>query len=335
MPGNIQPLDQKFAIVDSRGNPTDYFIRWAQQKQIDISGSITLSDLQTYLTAHKLQAGTGIGLTPDGNINNSPTISAKVQEILDQITSTRGAVVYRGSLGWAALLPGTSGYVLSTNGAGADPSWIAAGGGGGGSTPTVRASNIQSSSNSSYTVTWPTGTIAGDVVFIFGGHGFGFNNPANWLVLDNQTGGNFNGVTLAKVMTAADITAGSVTITTAGAFNGVLAAVTVSGTTMAGLRLPGVFVRSSSGPAAATANPMQNFAAFTADLVLAFASSRVAGNFTFSAGITSLQAINAANASGAVGRFSGTLTALGVNETWQSSVAGSGYYSAAIALRGP
>jgi hypothetical protein len=125
MTGELQPLDQQFPIVDGQGQPTLYFIRWAQQRQIDIVDSITLQDLQDYLTAHKLVAGNGIGLAPDGDINNSPTISAKVQEILDQITNVRGSILYRGNATWTALAPGTAGYLLSTNGAGADPSWIA------------------------------------------------------------------------------------------------------------------------------------------------------------------------------------------------------------------
>lgn len=75
MAGELQPLDQKFAIVDTQGRPTEYFTRWAQQKQIDIGDSITLADLQDFLTAHKLAAGHGIILTPDGNLNDSPSVS--------------------------------------------------------------------------------------------------------------------------------------------------------------------------------------------------------------------------------------------------------------------
>lgn len=135
MVGILQPLDQKFAIVDTHGNPTDYFIRWAQQKQIDIEGAITADQaialIVQYLDEHRIQEGTGIQITPSGNLTDEPVISADVQEILDQITATRGAIIYRGLLGWAALLPGTAGYLLSTNGAGADPTWIAPSGGGG------------------------------------------------------------------------------------------------------------------------------------------------------------------------------------------------------------
>lgn len=124
MAGNLQPLDEKFAIVDAQGRPTLYFIKWAQQRQIDITEGITLPDLENYLTAHMLREGSGIQFTPDGDLNNSPLIAADVQEILDQITSTRGSLLYRGLLGWAALLPGTSGNLLQTNGAGADPAWV-------------------------------------------------------------------------------------------------------------------------------------------------------------------------------------------------------------------
>jgi hypothetical protein len=133
MPGQLQPLAQNFKIVDENGFPNQYFIKWAQQRQEDISDAMTLADLQAYLTAHKLREGSGIQFTPDGDINNDPLIAADVQEILDQITSTRGAILYRGLLGWAALNPGTVGQFLQTAGAGADPLWAAGGGGGGGS----------------------------------------------------------------------------------------------------------------------------------------------------------------------------------------------------------
>ncbi len=127
MAGNFQPLDQKFAIVDARGNPTEYFIRWAQQRQLDISSGLTQKDLTDYLVAHALQEGSGIQITPDGKIPSNPTIAADVQEILDQISATRGAVLYRGLGGWAALLPGTAGQFLKTNGPGLDPEWASAG----------------------------------------------------------------------------------------------------------------------------------------------------------------------------------------------------------------
>lgn len=81
MAGNLQPLDEKFAIVDESGKPTLYFIKWAQQRQIDIQAGITAGQfnqlLVEYLLAHQLQEGDGIALTPSGNISDSPSISVR------------------------------------------------------------------------------------------------------------------------------------------------------------------------------------------------------------------------------------------------------------------
>lgn len=129
MAGELQPLDDKFAIVRPDGRPTLYFIEWAQQRQIDITDAITLEILQQYLDDHALQEGSGIQITPSGSLNDSPTIAADVQEILDQITTTQGSIVYRNASDWVALAPGTAGQFLKTNGAGADPAWAAGGAG--------------------------------------------------------------------------------------------------------------------------------------------------------------------------------------------------------------
>ena len=51
---------------------------------------------------------------------------ASLNTVLDGLTTTQGSVIYRGVSGWTALTPGTAGYLLTTNGAGADPSWSAA-----------------------------------------------------------------------------------------------------------------------------------------------------------------------------------------------------------------
>lgn len=46
-----------------------------------------------------------------------------LSSILDLVTTTRGSVLFRGATGWQALAPGTAGWRLTTNGAGADPTW--------------------------------------------------------------------------------------------------------------------------------------------------------------------------------------------------------------------
>jgi len=204
---------------------------------------------------------------------------------------------------------------------------------GSGGTPTVRAYNIQSSSSSSYTVTWPTGTVAGDVVLIFGEHGWTFANPAGWIVLDNQSGSNTSGFVIAKIISASDITAGSVTITTSGVYNGVLAAVAITGSSMTGIRTPPALVRSSGGPAAGTSVPLSSSTPYQSDLILSFVGIRAATDVNFSSGFQPITRVNALNASGAIGQFTGSLTPLGLSETATSSAAGSGYYSAVVILR--
>lgn len=78
MVGKLQPLSREFQIVNPDGTPTEYFIRWAQQRQIDIGQGITAAQAQQFiddaLTGHVIQAGTGISvLNPE--LINDPTVS--------------------------------------------------------------------------------------------------------------------------------------------------------------------------------------------------------------------------------------------------------------------
>jgi hypothetical protein len=76
MPGELQPLDSKFAIVGPDGRPTLYFTQWAQQRQIDISGGITADDAQTLINdwaAHR-QILAGRALDGGGFLSGDVTI---------------------------------------------------------------------------------------------------------------------------------------------------------------------------------------------------------------------------------------------------------------------
>lgn len=96
-PSLLQPLTWNVPIVDKNGRPTPEFMRkWAQQFGINAE----IPDLST---------------------------PAAVSAVLDILNATRGAVLYRGEFRWAGLAPGTDGYVLSTHGAGADPTWVPGG----------------------------------------------------------------------------------------------------------------------------------------------------------------------------------------------------------------
>jgi hypothetical protein len=133
MAGDLQPLDQGFAIVNPDGTPTQYFILWAQDRQIDIQNGITIEQAQQLIDdwAAGRQVIAGSGLDGGGFLSADVTLTTDVQEILDQLSTTHGDIIYRDSAAWAVLAAGTAGQVLQTNGAGADPSWVTSSGGGG------------------------------------------------------------------------------------------------------------------------------------------------------------------------------------------------------------
>lgn len=128
----IDDIHPTLVLVNPDGTPTDIFLRILQDR-----GEVQKNDADALaeIIAKKIIAGAGLNgggtLGDPGDI----TLSADVQAILNSITTTHGAVLYRGTSAWAALAPGTDGQVLGTKGAGVDPEWIdqTGGGGGGGS----------------------------------------------------------------------------------------------------------------------------------------------------------------------------------------------------------
>lgn len=121
-----QPLVDNQPIVNERGLPTQYFIRWAQERQIAIEDGITADQAQQliidYLAAHALQAGHAIAITPSGSIADDPTIAFNggMDDLSDVDLST----------------PPTDQQVLVWDDAAGN--WVPAdqsGGGGGGGTP--------------------------------------------------------------------------------------------------------------------------------------------------------------------------------------------------------
>lgn len=74
----------------------------------------------------------GFGLTSIANNRilanisgiSAPPVANTLSAIIDStIASVQGDILYRNNLAWVALPPGTSGQVLTTNGAAANPSW--------------------------------------------------------------------------------------------------------------------------------------------------------------------------------------------------------------------
>ena len=112
----------------------------------------------------------GVANIPNGDLigniagSSAPATTISATAFLDSVFgNSQGAILYRGSSAWGVLNPGTLGYVLTTGGASANPSWSAAG-------------NIWNG---------PTVTTVGD--------GLGTNSGT--IQADHQSSGNISGTT--------------------------------------------------------------------------------------------------------------------------------------------
>jgi hypothetical protein len=95
---------------------------------------------------------------------------------------------------------------------------------------TLRASRLQYCNNaSSVAIALPTGSAAGDLCFLFGGHGFAVSTPSGWTPLTVSSGSNYNGAVFRRVLSSADITAGSITVSFGGTYYGHVALATMVG----------------------------------------------------------------------------------------------------------
>lgn len=149
----------------------------------------------------------GSGLTGGGTLQNSPiTLTANASAILDQLSSTHGTVLYRGASAWSGLAPGTSGYILSTNGGGVDPAWIVApsGGGGGGGGYFSGATGVPTGTSTSATAT--KGTVFTPLVDI--------TVQAVWAVYDAAAASQAHNCVVADINSVAGGVVGAVTGTT-------------------------------------------------------------------------------------------------------------------------
>lgn len=364
------PLDWRIAIVDKTGRPTQEFQRkWATQRANNaLIGSVTFgtgvptgspADGAEYVDTTKepwvLYIGENsqwniVGVQDFINLDDVPgnyTSSGDhlvrvngnatglefvtVSTGLDGIGNATGDILVRGNSTWTVIPPGNATTVLTSNGTTSTPSWQASsGGGGGGTLPAIRGSGIQASSATTYTVNWPTGTIAGDVALIFVGGGFGIaSTPTGWTLLDNQQGSNWNGAVLGKVLASGDISTGHVVITNAGSFDSVVAIITFHGSTS------GIFGLLSQRNGSGSSVISLSGAAFSAGAMgVYFGSNRAASTNTVSQGTNLQQANDGSAASGCL--YAGAPTAPFVSTAaFNYSSAGSGNYQVQILVAGP
>jgi hypothetical protein len=189
----------------------------------------------------------------------------------------------------------------------------------------VRASGVSYVNNANFVVfSLPSGSQAGDSCVIFAEHGWNVLTPAGWNALNLSTGANINGACFQKHLSAADIAAGSVTITFGGVYYGIVAAVTFVGCT-GGVRTY-TFARNSAGSTsrAVTTDTTPK----TGDYALYFGSTR--GNTACSVDKgASVQASSNANASACL--YGGTLASDGaLTATFSYGVAGSGDFEGVL-----
>ena len=100
------------------------------------------------LLAARMPAFTGDVTSSVGTVANT-LVNIPATTTIAGAAGTRGDVLYYGASGWAKLGAGTSGNQLTTNGAGADPTWAAPGSGGSG-TPGGANTNIQYNDSSAF-----------------------------------------------------------------------------------------------------------------------------------------------------------------------------------------
>jgi len=134
----------------------------------------------------------------------------------------------------------------------------------------IRGTASNTFNASSYAVAWPTGTVTGDVAVISIFQGCGATLPADWINLISPDSGStfgtgtFYGLLMYKVLSAADISAGSVTVTLGCGYNGIAQIVTLVGS---GYGVREVDFSQGVDPVSST-NPQSG------DLVFYFAQSR-------------------------------------------------------------
>lgn len=77
MVGILQPLGRNFAIVNEDGTPTEYFVRWAQERQIDISEGVSPAQVTELINdwSSKRKVNAGEGLAGGGPLSSDVTIN--------------------------------------------------------------------------------------------------------------------------------------------------------------------------------------------------------------------------------------------------------------------
>jgi hypothetical protein len=198
------------------------------------------------------------------NMTGSPTAVPSdftLTQIIDaSIGATRGMILYRGASAWSALAAGTAGYVLTTGGAGADPSWAVATSSG------TAIGALQMLANATGSSAVPVGTTLTNYLDAVIGSTRGtliFRGGSGWAALAPGTSGQYLKTQGSGADAIWDTAPGTGTVTSISAGTGIstsVSPITTSGTVslaaIAGARLLGNVSGVSAQPVAVSMTAM-------------------------------------------------------------------------------
>ena len=209
-------------------------------------------------------------------------------------------------------------------------SWtcVSGSGGGGAGAPQIRGSGIQTNWASPYTVSFPTGTIAGDFAVVLVGNSYPVSTPSGWSVADAPTDTYFNGNVFYKTLNASDISAGSVTLTSSGANQSSTAIITFQGAT-AGIRETESLLAGEGTSATSVLQTATDSSIAATDIAIYFGSNRATSTDTVSLG-TLLQTVNG----GCLYTQTGLAAGVPLQPTFYYSANALGYYQATVIVKG-
>lgn len=199
-------------------------------------------------------------------------------------------------------------------------------------TPTVRCSNLQASTATSFTISWCSGTAEGDQEYIFiSTAGSSLTGPGQiWTLINNVSAGSYQGSVYERTLTAADIAAGSVSVSNNDGSGNCAGSVSVTGGTSFGPRWPAAFIAVNHAPPV-----IVDTTAASSDLMLYFACAFVgdADLMTSSLG-TKLQQITSGGA-GAI--YAGSPASTGIvspSFSWGPTGGSRQFYATAVSIPG-
>jgi hypothetical protein len=117
------PSATTIGCVESFTAPANQFINAISTSGIPSSAQPTFANIAGNASFSQLPSISNLSILGNNSGGTSIPSALSASNVLDFIGSVQGDVLFRGASGWLVLAPGTSGQVLSTGGASANPTW--------------------------------------------------------------------------------------------------------------------------------------------------------------------------------------------------------------------